>query len=277
MSEYRITDVARLTGTNTSTLRLWEQHGLLSPKRSTAGQRIFDNTDIDRIRVIQRMRKVDGLNMSAIRKALNDPAHSGKSKDQQVSSKEHRMPPRGDESVSLGVRFRLARQKAKMSLRDAEEASGLPVSFISTFERTSQGATVASLQMLALCYGTTVTELSDSSVRRPDCEIVRVGKERVLPNFGPSITILQLAESISLLDCQKWILQPGAESNGSYAREGEEFIHVLSGAFRIWLDGTENVLKTGDSIAFESQRPHAWKADGDEPTVLVWVNTPKSF
>lgn len=22
---------------------------------------------------------------------------------------------------------------------------------------------------------------------------------------------------------------------------------------------------------------HAWKADGDESTVLVWVNTPKSF
>nr|WP_233887887.1 cupin domain-containing protein [Paraburkholderia flagellata] len=30
-------------------------------------------------------------------------------------------------------------------------------------------------------------------------------------------------------------------------------------------------------MTFESQRPHAWKADGDEPTVLVWVNTPKSF
>lgn len=276
MSEHRITDVARLTGTNTSTLRLWEQHGLLSPKRSASGQRVFGDADIARIRAIQRMRKVDGLNMSAIRKALIEQAPSVKN-GEHLSSVADNTTASGDDSRVLGVRFRLARQKAKMSLREAAEASGLPISFISTFERTSQGATVVTLQALASTYGTTVTELTRAGTRTTDREVVRHGKERVAPSFGPGINILQLAESLDMLDCQKWILQPGAESSGFYAHAGEEFIHVLSGTFHISLDGIEHSLKQGDSIAFESQRPHAWKAGNGEPTILVWVNTPKSF
>ncbi|CAH2903775.1 MAG: Transcriptional regulator, MerR family [uncultured Paraburkholderia sp.] len=277
MPEHRITDVARLTGTNTSTLRLWEQHGLLAPKRSTSGQRIFDDADIATIRAIQRMRKVDGLNMSAIRKALLDQVSSVSDRGSQGGVTGNKTTHPDDDSRVLGVRFRLARQKAKMSLREAAEASGLPISFISTFERTAQGATVASLQALASSYGTTVTELSRSGTRRTDHQVVRHGKERVAPSFGPDISILQLAESLDLLDCQKWVLQPGAESSGFYAHKGEEFIHVLSGEFHISLDGVENSLKPGDSVAFESQRPHAWRAGNDEPTILVWVNTPKSF
>ncbi|WP_376855561.1 MerR family transcriptional regulator, partial [Bordetella pertussis] len=35
-----------MTGTNPSTLRLWEQHGLLSPLRSPTGQRIYGEHDL---------------------------------------------------------------------------------------------------------------------------------------------------------------------------------------------------------------------------------------
>jgi len=272
---HRITDVARLTGTNVSTLRLWEQHGLVSPKRSAVGQRVFDQADIEKIRAIQHMRKVEGLNMSAIRKALAE-----KDLDTAPETLEREPETAGlNESGQngLGSRFRLARRKAGLSLREAAESTGLAVSFISTFERTSQGATVASMQALALCYGTTVTDLSQPSRSKPHREVVRRGQERSIAGFGKNIRILQLAESLSLLDCQKWVLQPGAESSGFYSHEGEEFIHVLSGAFHIAVDDVQHVLGPGDSIAFPSQHPHSWKATGDEPTVLIWVNTPKSF
>lgn len=221
------------------------------------------------------MRKVEGLNMSAIRKALAE-----KHFDIAPESLEREPEAEGpDESGQneMGSRFRLARRKAGLSLREAGELTGLPVSFISTFERTSQGATVASMQALALCYGTTVTDLSQPSRRKRRREVVRRGEERRIAGFGKNIRILQLAESLSLLDCQKWVLQPGAESSGFYSHEGEEFIHVLSGMFRIAVDDVQHVLGPGDSIAFPSQHPHSWRATGDEPTVLIWVNTPKSF
>jgi len=274
MSKYRIADVARLTETNVSTLRLWEKHGLLLPERTDSGQRVYTITDVERVRAIQRMRKVEGLNMSAIRKALVD--RSGK--PQYPGNK----TPENEEATNqfpLGGQFRIARQKAKLSLREAANVTGLPLSLISTFERTSQGASVASLQALASCYGTTVTELSRTSSRSSTVRhVVRAGTERTLPSFGPGITIMQLADSLELLDCQKWILEPNAESDGYYSHEGEEFIHVCQGEFHISIDGEPTyILRQGDSIAFESQRQHAWRTSGNEPTILLWVNTPKSF
>jgi len=275
MSEFRIGDVARLTGTNSSTLRLWEQHGLIQPARTRKGQRIYTQQDIQRVNAILRLRKIDGLNMSAIRRALEAdgqaPGASSPAAAQACATASEGL---------LGQHFRAARQRLKMSLQQAAAASGLPVSFISTFERTNKGATVAALQKLATCYGTTVTRLSQSSlpVAHGAAEVVRSGRATLAPHFGSGIRIYQLAQSLPSLDCQKWVLQPGARSEGAYSHSGEEFIHVLQGEFHITVGQAAQVtLRQGDSIAFESRQPHSWSAGGPDPTILLWVNTPKSF
>src|SRR5690606_27524779 len=60
MPEFGITQAAQLTGTTPSTLRLWEQHALLSPLRSPTGQRIYGEPDLGLIRTVLRLRKVEG-------------------------------------------------------------------------------------------------------------------------------------------------------------------------------------------------------------------------
>jgi DNA-binding transcriptional MerR regulator/mannose-6-phosphate isomerase-like protein (cupin superfamily) len=280
---YRIADVARLAGVSPSTLRMWEQHGLLAPTRSDSGQRLYRAQDLDRVQAIKRLRDVDGLNLAAIRRALADGDSaaaanaSGRQRRRAAAASSSR-----DATPALGEVYRLARQSARMSLRAAATQTGLPISFISTFERTAKGATVASLRLLAECYGRTVTELAGSTDATTSpgeaAAVVRQGRERQLPAFGEGIRTLQLAEVATLLDCQKWLLRPGSHSHGSYAHEGEEFIHVLTGELLLTLDGaTQHRLRAGDSIAFSSQRPHAWAAQGEVETVLLWVNTPRSF
>lgn len=282
MSEYRIGDVARLTGTNISTLRLWEQHGLLVPGRTSTGQRIYSTEDLERVAHVQRLRSIDGLNMSAIRRVL-EAADTGTERKARPSPKRSGGAGKASESVdasALGLRFRAARQRMDLSMNAAAEMTGLPVSFISTFERTGRGATVASLKKLATCYGTSLTALSELSPKpsRTSAEVVRKGKEPLAPSFGEGIQILQLAPTLPSLDCQKWIMAPGARSEGAYSHVGEECIHVVSGEFSITVDLAPPVtLKAGDSISFQSERPHSWMVVGSEPVVLFWVNTPKSF
>lgn len=277
MESFRIGDVARLTGASISTLRLWEQHGLITPHRTDRGQRLYSPEQLQKAHMIVRMRKVEGLNMSAIKRV----------QAQDVAVKSTEMSSRGSESVvrqeeygpTLATRFRTARAKAGLSLREVSDLSGLPMSFISTFERTNRGATVASLQRLAECYNTTVTELSTGGPRPKEnaAEVVLSGKEEVAPHFQPGIKILQLASTLESLDCQKWVLAPGARSEGAYSHAGEEFIHVLRGEFIISVDGgPPQSLRPGDSISFESRRPHIWLA-GELETEVLWVNTPKSY
>lgn len=264
----RVADAARLCGVSPSTLRLWEQHGLLRPQYSSGGQRLFGPADLARIRAIRRLRSAQGLSLAAIRAMGSTPSGTR----QAGGGDSH--PPGG-----LGPRLRALRRRAGLSLRQVAAATGLAPSFVSTLERTSLGASAASLRKLARCYGTTVTRLSvEDESADGAAAVVHAGEARVLPMLGPAIRVEQLARGRRMMDCQKWTLQPGAASDGAYSHEGEEFIHVLAGALELILDGRErHRLAAGDSIYFLSTRPHAWRNPGEAPAVLLWVNTPPSF
>lgn len=272
MAQYKISDVARLAGISPSVIRLWEQHGLLSPQRSAGGQRYFQESDINRIRAIQRMRQIEGLNIPAIRQRL--ASEDGPQAPEIREEDEQR--------AYLGDRFRVARQGKRFSLRKVAAALGISPSALATFERTSQGLNVSVLQRLATFYGTNLTTLTKFDNDEQAESLTRTwiprGEERQETAISNDINILRLAENLTLLDCQKWIFKPGASSNGSYHHEGEEFIHVLEGVFEIVIDGKDRyTLSPGDSISFASNRPHSWKALGSPQTVIIWVNTPQSF
>ncbi|MBV9094158.1 MAG: MerR family transcriptional regulator [Streptosporangiaceae bacterium] len=52
----RIGEVARRTGMTVAALRAWEtRHGLLAPARTAGGQRLYRETDIARVRAVQRL------------------------------------------------------------------------------------------------------------------------------------------------------------------------------------------------------------------------------
>jgi quercetin dioxygenase-like cupin family protein len=67
-------------------------------------------------------------------------------------------------------------------------------------------------------------------------------------------------------------------SDGAFTHEGEEMLYVVSGTLVLQLDGTDDFdLRPGDSMSYDSSRPHAWVNRGNEPAILVWVNTPRTF
>ena len=56
---YKITEVARLYGLCTDTLRYYEEQGLLHPHRSEAGYRLYSIDDICNLNVIRALRELD--------------------------------------------------------------------------------------------------------------------------------------------------------------------------------------------------------------------------
>lgn len=254
----KVSQVAAIVGVTASTLRLWERHGLIEPARSASKQRLYTEDVVNRARDIMRMRAIQGLNISAIKRVL--------SKDATLSGN------------TLGTRLRNLRNAAKMTLRDVERETGLAYSFISALEKTSNGSSMTSLQKLARCYGTTVTELMDVNSGRADEIIVRAGSGKKIPILGPSVSIEQLTNAIGTLDCQKWSLEPGASSDGPYSHEGEEFIFVLRGVLALNIEGYGDVrVEAGDSLNFKSTRPHSWNNPSKDFTQVLWISTPSSF
>src|SRR5580692_4974100 len=63
---HRISAVARMLDVSPSTLRQWENMGLMKPARTPGGYRAYTTEQVDRLKYIQRMRIEKNLNIEAI-------------------------------------------------------------------------------------------------------------------------------------------------------------------------------------------------------------------
>jgi DNA-binding transcriptional MerR regulator len=69
VSTYRISELARRTGVSASTLRFYEQAGLLSAARTASGYRVYDEQAVRRLEFIGAA-KLLGLPLEEIRELL---------------------------------------------------------------------------------------------------------------------------------------------------------------------------------------------------------------
>jgi MerR family transcriptional regulator, heat shock protein HspR len=67
---YMISVAAELVGMHPQTLRMYEQKGLVRPKRTPGGTRLYSEADVDRLRIIQRLTSEVGLNLAGVELVL---------------------------------------------------------------------------------------------------------------------------------------------------------------------------------------------------------------
>jgi MerR family transcriptional regulator/heat shock protein HspR len=63
---YMISVAADLVGMHPQTLRIYEQKGLVRPKRTAGNTRLYSEQDLARLRVIQRLTTELGLNLAGV-------------------------------------------------------------------------------------------------------------------------------------------------------------------------------------------------------------------
>ncbi len=67
---YMISVAADLVGMHPQTLRIYEQKGLVRPKRTAGNTRLYSEHDIERLRLIQRLTNELGLNLAGVEHVL---------------------------------------------------------------------------------------------------------------------------------------------------------------------------------------------------------------
>ncbi|PDT46855.1 MerR family transcriptional regulator [Sinorhizobium fredii] len=267
---YKVAEAARLAGVSASTLRLWETQGLVVPERSATGHRQYTEADLARLKRISWFRAERGLNPAAIREALEA---EGAANDESGPA----APPEANADLQVGRKLRSLRHAGGKTLEQVAGDVGIAPSVLSTLERTSQGVSIAVLHNLAEYFGTTVSSLAGEEEPQARA-LVRAGEWRNWPRTTPGVTVQMLADGKNQMDCHRFVLAPGASSEGAYRHEGEEFVYVLAGRVEFVLDGDQFYdLYPGDSLYFESRRRHAWSNRHDGETVLLWINTPPTF
>ena len=68
---YMISVAAELVGMHPQTLRIYEQKGLVNPKRTAGNTRLYSDADVERLRMIQRLTSEWGLNLAGVERVLH--------------------------------------------------------------------------------------------------------------------------------------------------------------------------------------------------------------
>jgi len=251
---------ARILGVSPSTLRLWENVGLVVPERSDGRYRLYSPELLKVLKRIKYLRDVKQLNVPGIKQALGQPAVG--------------RAARGA-TKNLGGKLRRLRRKCGLGVAEAARRAKISPGFVSAIERSQANASVATLLRLAAAYGTTVIDLFD--LPRQPSRLVKPRERRVLQTES-GVRMELLSTGTTMLESMLFHVAPGAGSDGAYSHQGEEFIYMLKGSLEIWLDELDcYVLNEGDSFWFESTLGHRWFNPSKQGAVLLWINTPPTF
>ena len=67
---YMISVAAEIVGMHPQTLRIYEQKGLVQPKRTAGNTRLYSELDIERLRLIQQLTTEIGLNLAGVEQVM---------------------------------------------------------------------------------------------------------------------------------------------------------------------------------------------------------------
>ena len=67
---FMISVAAELAEMHPQTLRMYEQRGLITPKRSPKGTRLYSHADVERLRRIQQMTAELGMNLAGVERVF---------------------------------------------------------------------------------------------------------------------------------------------------------------------------------------------------------------
>ncbi len=181
--------------------------------------------------------------------------------------------------ATLGARIRHERQAAGLTVRKLAAHIQVSPSLISQIERGRATPSVATLWAIATELGLPVGDLfSDAEAafgmpgaatpvqtRQARMAITLAGGvrwERLTPTPDHEVDFIYVVYPVGSESCP-----PDALSQHG----GKEYGYVISGKLGVQIGFDEHALRAGDSISFESHRPHRLRAIGNEPAVAVWT------
>jgi DNA-binding transcriptional MerR regulator/quercetin dioxygenase-like cupin family protein len=254
---------ARILGISSSTLRLWESVGLVTPARSAGSYRLYTPELLDVLKRIKYLRDVKKLNVPGIKEALGGKLRADQS------------TPAPKPTPDLGNKLRRLRRKRELTITEASRQAHISAGFLSAIELSRANPSVATIYRLAAAYGTTVLELYDLPVQSN--RVLRPRNRKSLETKS-GVRMELLSTGTKMLESMLIRVPPGTGSDGAYMHQGEDFLYMLEGALEVWLDEVEcHLLQQGDSFWFESNRGHRWFNPTNKQAAVLWVNTPPTF
>src|SRR5262249_23918466 len=149
---------------STSTLRMWENIGLISPARSSGRYRLYNPELLDVLKRIKYLRDVKQLSVPGIK--------------QELGTQRKTLARSVDKHPDIGPRLRRMRKDLGLPLEKAAQLAKISPGFLSAIELSKANASIATLQRLSSVYNTTVLDFFE--VPRHTRRLIRPSQRKSL-------------------------------------------------------------------------------------------------
>ena len=187
--------------------------------------------------------------------------------------------------VAIGARLRHARLVKGLLIKDLAAQVGVSISLISKYENDKLLPPLTVLHALVSALSTNIGALFDPNWTGVE-HVARAGTRPFIAAGGHAadknaagVTLERIVPHGRghLLQGNIHIVAPGGGSMGPMQHEGDEVGYVLEGRLELSIGEARYELAPGDSFAFPSRLPHAYRNPGPDLTRVLWINTPPTF
>ncbi len=174
--------------------------------------------------------------------------------------------------VNTGENIKKLRIDKNISRKEFAKAIEKDELYLKLVEDEGLEVSVSDLLKLAKVLDTDVSSLIDGKGFYEKSVVVTRSDSRVRVERKTRLDYESLAPHYSGRHVEPFLVEIKEKDTVEYSSHvGEEFHYVMSGTLKIIVDGTEYILKEGDTIYFDSSFPHALSSVGDKVTVLAAI------
>ena len=175
--------------------------------------------------------------------------------------------------AELGGRIRALRVEQGLTLQMIAERTGLSSSMVSMVERGRTSPSIGTLIAISSALGVHMADLFELDVDGPRDVVQRATDHQVVETANGVLRRLVQVDPRRGLEFVVNEYAPGTASAVHVTHHsGYEYGYVREGTLTVQLQNTAHRLRPGDSIAFESTRPHRIMNEGRGRARAVWVN-----
>jgi transcriptional regulator with XRE-family HTH domain len=184
-------------------------------------------------------------------------------------------------SYDIGKKLRQLRLRKKIALTDLGKHTGLSASMLSQLENGKLIPTLPTLARIAMVFDVSMDHFFGPKRRKGLFSIVRAQERIQFPDRPdspkPAFFFECLAFSTQDKSVQAYLAEfpkRDAAEVAEHYHDGAEFIHVLEGSLGVFHNEEEHVLRSGDSVYFDSSEPHYYRGLSKSPARAIVITTP---
>jgi transcriptional regulator with XRE-family HTH domain len=173
-------------------------------------------------------------------------------------------------NLNIGDRIKMLRIAQKRTMQEIAALSDLSKSMISKIENNKAVPSVAALVKIATALGTNISSLLEGE---SFMNAIVTTQKMAMDNLTPTekgYAIYPYASGYHHKKMQPFLFVARKDDviPHELSHEGEEFIYIIKGQMRMQVGEVEYLLKTGDSLYFNSVQKHGIMPVSDEVTYL---------